>query len=138
MKGLKFARKLSVYASTTFLSIITLAAAVLNIGGSIAYENAPLITEALGQDYSSVIEIDQGADAKDTQYYKTKFKTVEEVRESGVNSLLELWKKVLSFSKMKTIFFPSPRAEKLPLWEDMQTRETRATTEAVMFSALIQ
>ena len=84
MKGLKFARKLSVYASTTFLSIITLAAAVLNIGGSIAYENAPLITEALGQDYSSVIEIDDGADKKDTQYYKTEFKSVEEVRNAGV------------------------------------------------------
>ena len=85
MKGLKIARKISVYATTALVSILTFATAVFQIGGAIAYENAPLITETLGQDYSSVIEIDQGADAKDTQYYKTKFKTVEEVRESGVN-----------------------------------------------------
>ena len=82
MKGLKIARKLSVYATTALVSILTFATAVFQIGGAIAYENAPLITEALGQDYSSVIEIDQGADAKDTQYYKTKFKTVEECREN--------------------------------------------------------
>ena len=85
MKGLKIARKIGVYATTALVSILTFATAVFQIGGAIAYENAPLITEALGQDYSSIIEIDQGADAKDTQYYKTKFKTVEEVRESGVN-----------------------------------------------------
>lgn len=71
--------------SKIFLVVFTFLFGAINVGGAIADDNASTITSFLGQNgFNMVKDETVGADEElDTQYYKSSFGSVKEVKASG-------------------------------------------------------
>ena len=78
-------KKFLSFISKVFLVIFTFLFGVINVGGQMAQANAGVISNFLGQDgFNMVKDETVGADEElDTQYYKSAFESVKEVKASG-------------------------------------------------------
>ena len=78
-------KKFLSFISKVFLVIFTFLFGVINVGGQMAQANAGVISNFLGQDgFNMVKDETVGADEElDTQYYKSEFESVKEVKASG-------------------------------------------------------
>lgn len=80
----KLIRKILTPISRALMFIFTLLFGVLTVGTAIAYDNASVITNALGGVASSMVYIDDdNMVSTDSDYYKSQYNSVEEVRGAG-------------------------------------------------------
>ncbi|MDE6372951.1 MAG: glycoside hydrolase family 3 C-terminal domain-containing protein, partial [Clostridia bacterium] len=79
----KLARKILTPVSKVMVFGFTLAFGVLNVGTALANANASVVTSFLGGGGNNIVYVDDGT-VSDSDYYKSEFASVNEVRTSGI------------------------------------------------------